>query len=219
MRSKHIPSRHTLGIYLKQITLFLVFTFVVALLIRFTRLPLFGPLDFKLFYLINSGIKNQFFDFAIPFFSLDWLTLVLVGVFFIYLIVNKGIKISLVFLIAFILMLPFGTLLKKTAGLTRPYASLTDVYYYNNGQWLLIKNPITSNNHNRTSFPSGHTLRFFILVGFLWNHKKIRSFLLFLGLLVIVSRTYTGAHYPSDSIATAFIATYLGFYARKIASL
>jgi undecaprenyl-diphosphatase len=208
----------SLAVYLKQITLLLALSFVLAFFIRLTHTPLFGPLDLKLFYLLNSGIKNRFFDVVIPFFSLDWFIFILVGIFFIYLIINKGVKVSLVFIITFILIFPFGILLKKTASLGRPYVSLTDVYYYNDHQWQLIKDTSSPNNGNQSSFPSGHALRFFVLVGFLWKSRKIRIFLLIIGGLMILSRIYTGVHYPSDTIAGAIIATYLGLLAHKIAN-
>lgn len=210
----------SLSTYLKRIALLLALSFVLSFFIRLTHTPLFGPLDLKLFYLLNSGIKNRFFDVMIPFFSLDWFIFVLVGIFFMYLIVNKGVKVSLVFIITFILMFPFGILLKKTSSLTRPYASLSDAYYYHNShQWQLIKDNSAPNSRDRTSFPSGHALRFFVLVGFLWKNKKIKLFLLIIGGLMIVSRIYTGAHYPSDTIAGALIATYLGFLTHKLAVL
>lgn len=200
---------------IKQIILFLSLSFALAFLIHFTRASFFGPLDVMLFYLINSGIKNPFFDFAMPFFSLNWITFVLVAIFFMYLIVNKGVKIALALLIVFIFIFPFSILLKKTASLNRPYASLSDVYYYtDHGRWLLNEYPSTSNTY--TSFPSGHTLRFFVLVGFFWAKRKVRYFLLTIGFLVMLSRVYTGAHYPSDTIFSAFFATYLGFLAQKI---
>ena len=213
-------SNKSLRPYLKRITLLLTLSFALAFVIRLTHAPLFGPLDIKFFYLINSGLKNQLFDSILPFFSLDWFTFTIIGIFFIYLIVNKGVKISLVFLIAFILIFPLSIALKKTASLTRPYAGLIDVYYYNDSdQWQLIKNNIAQTSHSRSSFPSGHCLRFFVLVGFLWKRKKICSFLLILGALIMLSRIYTAAHYPSDTIAGAFIAAYLGFLVHKVAIL
>ncbi len=230
---------------IKRIILFLSLSFALAFLIRFTRTPFFGPLDVKLFYLINAGIKNPFFDFILPFFSLNWVILVLVGIFFIYLFVSKGVKISLALLAASILILPVGGLLKKTANLNRPYASLSDpecsysrstssgcrsdtsknsyirhVYYYDySGQWILIKQPTQSSENTHTSFPSGHALRFFVLAGFLWKNRKIRSFLLVIGALLILSRIYLGAHYPSDALIGAFIGAYFGFLVHKIAIL
>lgn len=203
--------------YLKQIILFLALSFALAFVVRLTHTPLLGPVDIKLFYFINSGIRNRFFDFILPVFGLNWLTFIFIGVFFIYLIVNKGVKVSLVFVISFILMFPLGVLLKKTANLTRPYAGLSDVYYYNGShQWQLIKNNIAQTNHSRGSFPSGHCLRFFILAGFLWKRRKIRLFLLIIGALIMLSRVYTGAHYPSDTLAGAFIAAYSGLLAQQI---
>lgn len=210
----------SLRFYLKQIALLFTLSFVLCFFVRFTHRPLLGPLDVKLFYLINNGIKNPFFDAIIPFFSLNWFIFVLAGIFFIYLLVNKGVKISVAFLIAFLLILPIGTLLKKTASLTRPYASLTNVHYYNTaGNWQLVKDYTAFSHTHPTSFPSGHALRFFILVGFFWKKRRIKYFLLIIGLLVMLNRVYTGVHYPSDTIVAAFISTYLGLLAQKLPTL
>lgn len=117
-------------------------------------------------------------------------------------------------------MMPLGLILKKTANLNRPYAGLSDVYYYDHsGQWVLVKQANETGKTTRTSFPSGHTLRFFVLVGFFWMKRKIRDFLLAFGFLVMLSRVYTGAHYPSDTLIGAFTGAYLGFLVHKIAIL
>ncbi len=62
------------------------------------------------------------------------------------------------------------------------------------------------------SFPSSHTyIAFAIAVSvYLYGHKKLGTFLMFIAVLVALSRIGEGLHYPSDVIGGALLGTASG---------
>jgi len=62
------------------------------------------------------------------------------------------------------------------------------------------------------SFPSNHSANAFLGAGIFYkNLKKFKIFFYVLAVLVVFSRIYVGAHYPSDVIAGAFLG-WLSFW-------
>ena len=73
---------------------------------------------------------------------------------------------------------------------------------------------------SRVSFPSVHTYISFAIATsvFLYGHKKLGITLFILATLVGLGRIGAGLHYPSDTIAGAFIGILSGYLAYKVVS-
>ena len=80
----------------------------------------------------------------------------------------------------------------------------------------LISDPIIRGMKlSNTSFPSSHTYVAFAIATtlFLYGHKKLGSFLIFMAILIAISRIGTGLHYPSDIIASIVLGIVSGLVA------
>jgi undecaprenyl-diphosphatase len=73
---------------------------------------------------------------------------------------------------------------------------------------------------SRVSFPSVHTYVAFAIATsvFLYGHRKLGIILFILATLVGLGRIGAGLHYPSDTIAGAFIGILSGYIAYKVVS-
>ena len=91
-------------------------------------------------------------------------------------------------------------LLKTTSGMLRPAAVL-------NHELINIIGPVLT----RHSFPSGHTADNFAAAAVLTLFYRRRGWLyFFVAAAVGYSRIYTGSHWPSDVLASAFLGTGFG---------
>lgn len=163
--------------------------------------------DIKLFYLINKGCVNPFFDCLMP-----WVTRLGSGEF--------------IFCIAIILLL-FKKSEKRTGGILL-LASLTVSYYATGILKGLAKRPrpfmVFHDVHllaqaGGYSFPSGHTILAFMTAAVLSQFfgRPWRGVFFLLASLVGFSRVYLGVHYVSDVIAGAAVGTLIGYAAVTLA--
>lgn len=160
-------------------------------------------MDNALFYAVNYGTQNRFFDWLMPAVT-EYKNWIFVAVILIaYLLWTKPSRGAIILLIA-VLAITFGDflshrVLKEIFARIRPCNALPDV------------NLLTGCSAS-FSFPSNHAVNSFVLasvIGFF--DKKLLAPALFLAALVAFSRVYIGVHYVSDVIAGALIGVGLGY--------
>lgn len=155
-----------------------------------------------LFYLINGGLENSFFNFIMPLITnfggfFGWAFICL----FIYLFGGRfGRKVAIIGLAALILSNALVILLKIIIAEPRPFLALPNVD-------LLTP-------ESGSSFPSGHTASSFAaatVIGLKYHQKtKGKKYwliypLLLFAIVVGFSRVYVGVHYPYDVIFGALL--------------
>jgi membrane-associated phospholipid phosphatase len=193
----------------------------IFILIFFThngRGPILGSLDIAIFRAINSNMQNPIFNNLgaiaekIGGSNLRMLILFIAFVMVIGLIIQNTRnlkKLVMVLIIALLVSNFISYPLKVTFGVSRPYFYLNEVHTNSAGKWHSYEKPL-SDGDKKNSFPSGHALITFPLLGVLWPYKKLRIplsiFLLIEGFLLV----YTGSHYFSDVIAGGTLGFIIG---------
>jgi undecaprenyl-diphosphatase len=160
-------------------------------------------LDTTLFYFLNVGLQNGFFDFLMPILTnLDYWRIPL-GLMIILLLIfgKKRGRIAVLLLVLGITLSDqlCNNLLKPLIGRSRPCNVLDNIH-------LLI------NCTKAYSFPSSHAMNIFtgcILLSY--NYRKIKVVLLIIAILVSYSRIYVGVHYPFDVLAGVTLGIFCAF--------
>jgi len=163
----------------------------------------FYQIDLWLFYLINHTIANPFFDKFFPFITevKNWYLVYLI--FWLILLIKGGKKGRIVAITAIVLITFSDQLnsfvLKDFFGRIRPCNALEDAR-------------ILAGCTGSFSFPSSHAVNnFAVALFFLRLYPAYSKGLLTAAVLVTLSRTYVGVHYPSDIIAGALIGWAIGY--------
>ena len=157
-----------------------------------------------LFRFVNQSLKNPLFDTVLPLFS-DKDYVVIPGVAALAVLAHLGGRRTRTCILALGLALLAANagsekVLKNVFQERRPYASIENVNLHRGGQWRQY-DPRWYDYDSRKSFafPSSHAANAAALVFVLafFNRRTLWATIP-LGLLVGVSRVYTGQHYPGD---------------------
>lgn len=170
-------------------------------------------INIDLFYLINNGLQNPFFDAVMPGLSdvggfVGLLALCILAILLAkYLKKDNYLKIAKTCLYALVLAGIIAGCLKLAFHSPRPFTVLDHV------RQLTI--PTEPN-----SFPSGHTASTLsiitVLVWMLRENKTLVILLLMFAFLVGFSRIYVGVHYPLDVLTGAAVGIISGVVVLKV---
>lgn len=167
----------------------------------------------QLFYFINKGMENPFFDIIMPPLTNAGGFATLLGICILsvlvlkYLKKDEYLKIAKMCLYALIIAGIIAAALKLMVHEPRPFTVLDNV------RQLVV--PTEPN-----SFPSGHTASTWsivtVLVKTLNNHRIIVCLLILFGFMIAFSRVYSGVHYPMDVVAGAVVGILSGIVVLKL---
>jgi undecaprenyl-diphosphatase len=158
-------------------------------------------LDTPLFFLINRGLQNSFFDLLMPFVTshafLDFLPFVLL------LFVKekkKALPLLLTGLFAIAIADAANHLLKEIFMRQRPCTTFDNVH-------LLV------GCGKSFSMPSNHAANAFAFAMTIWLLQRSRVYIWFIAMaaLISVSRISVGVHYPSDVLVGALVGTGIAY--------
>lgn len=163
---------------------------------------MFQQLDEWLFYAINQGWANPFFDKMMPFITQvdSWLLLYLLGFYILFFRAGREGRVAAIALILTIIATDQlnSSVLKELFGRIRPCHELGDLR-------LLV------NCGGGKSMPSSHAANNFAAAVVLVSFFRREAFVLFLvASLMALSRVYVGVHYPFDIIAGAIVGASVG---------
>jgi undecaprenyl-diphosphatase len=156
-----------------------------------------SELDAALFYKINQGQRNPFFDLIMPYITEleNWKYLILLLVVLLFLFGDKKLRLTLIMTAIVVGCLDYSNsfFFKHIFMRLRPCNVLADVHTF----WPCPKS---------LSFPSNHAANIFGAAFFLsHNYRKWAYFLLPMAITVGYSRVYVGEHYPMDVLAGAVL--------------
>lgn len=158
----------------------------------------------NLFYLINNGCQNPFFDVIMPVMTRlgSGAILFFVSIAMIFLQKKEKKRIGVVLLAGLTVTYYVVSFLKEVTARPRPYLVFPDVH-------VLIKEV-------SFSFPSFHTTDAFMAAMILSTFFKWHWIFFGLAALVGFSRVYVGVHYVSDVLAGALIGMLIGYVLVKV---
>ncbi len=164
-------------------------------------LKLLKELDTSLFYFINVGLANPFFDFLMPLVTelKHWAPIYLLGfIFLIYKYRIRGLVIIILLLLTAGVSDQIGGLLKEHFQRLRPCWELQDIN-------LLV--PCGQGK----SFPSNHATNNFgaaIILTYFFRNKWYYFYTC--AFLVAISRIFIGVHYPLDILGGMALGSVVG---------
>ncbi|MFH0787536.1 MAG: phosphatase PAP2 family protein [Pseudomonadota bacterium] len=156
-----------------------------------------SELDTHLFFWINQGQRNPFFDLIMPYITEfdHWKYLILVAWLLLFALGGKKMKIALGLTAILVGLLDYSNsfFFKHLFTRPRPCNVLAGVHTF----WPCPRS---------FSFPSNHAANIFGAVFFLsYIYRSWSFFLLPVAILVGYSRVYVGEHYPFDVLGGAFL--------------
>ncbi len=159
-------------------------------------------LDISLFFLLNIGIQNLFFDLVMPFITNKWPLIALPFVVFLFFKGKKDgdskgvLAVIILSVISALIADGASNIIKHLAERVRPCNTLENVH-------LLVgctKSFSMPSNHAANAFA-------FAIPFVLMSGHRLRYVFLFIAAAVGFSRVYVGVHYPSDVVAGAITGT------------
>jgi len=174
-------------------------------------------IDINLFYMINRGGQNAFFDFFMPVMSNLKNFYIPLGLLWIYLVVKKSVTCRTV-AVVIVLLISFSEtvssrILKPAFDRPRPYHSQSHVHLYDRmyKTWSItpeLKKTVTGASY---SLPSSHATNIFAAVFFVsFYFRKFWPLFYMIAFLVGYSRVYLGVHFPFDVFVGGIVGTLCG---------
>ena len=172
----------------------------LALRIHNSMIQLLLNFDTQVFYFINLGLQNGFFDFLMKLVTAQRTLQILLLLILLLLIIfekKKGAILGVFLLLTISLSDQLSShLIKPWVQRIRPCNVLPDVH-------LLVSCT------KSFSFPSTHASNLFASAFFISSfYKKFAPVLYSMAVLVALSRVYVGVHYPLDIIGGAFLGIF-----------
>lgn len=165
----------------------------------------YRTMDTRLFYAINHGLENGFFDWIMPI-ATNYETWILPGIALLVYLVYKNPRQGLLIIGAAVLAVAISDLinhrlLKEFFERVRPCNGLPDVH-------------LISGCSGSLSFPSSHAVNSFTIAAVFGFYEKRLWLITAPGAaLIAFSRVYVGVHYPADVVVGAMLGVGFGYLA------
>lgn len=173
-------------------------------------------LDNSIFKLLNSSLKNPFFDYLMPLITEPHNWVIPVFVILLFLVMHGKLKefhfIIMIGLVILVTDQVSSELLKKSIERLRPVNVLGSVYFFNEGFWQQTPEIVSKIWKSSYSMPSSHAANISALASLVFLYYKdfrLRITLAVFAFLICYSRIYIGVHYPSDVIAGSVLGIFL----------